>query len=88
MGFVSLECGVCKGSRIEEVYGGYGTIDERPCSNCGGTGITTVHANSIGQNYRVSVDPASTDDECWYAVWRRKDDGTLEVIDMGKAIKT
>ena len=31
-------CTQCKGSLIEEIYGGHGTVLERSCSVCGGTG--------------------------------------------------
>jgi hypothetical protein len=31
-------CRPCGGSGIEEIYGGYGTVLERPCDYCGGSG--------------------------------------------------
>lgn len=61
MGFVQLTCTVCGGSKIEEIYGGHGTVIEQTCSNCNGDGYITVHAGNIGS----SIVSPPIPDECW-----------------------
>lgn len=74
MSFVRLICAVCNGEPTSTV-----------CTNCDGMGTTITHANAIGSGFTVTCDPAApSSDEVWATIWRRHDDGSLELIESGK----
>ena len=86
MGFVRLTCDTCKGkgSYLVQVNS---LVPNAPmtCGNCNGEGSLVIHANAIGSSYSITMDPAApSSDEVWATIWRRHDDGSLELIESGK----
>lgn len=86
MSFVRIKCSTCDGAGGFKTYMGHGNIHEEICTVCNGEGNIVIHTGVIGSSgsYQVAVDPAGGPDECWATVWRRHEDGQLELIESGK----